>query len=229
MVRGGLSRCWAREPRGERGTASVVVPGLDRSVGRIPEPPSDPQVAGVRGAQRIRDPRTTAEVLVGVREGSRKYVYSASRGQEGVHDLRHDPDETNDLAAQDGAFCRRQRIAGLDRLRGVPARADRASRPGWRRCESVSVEGPVGEGARTSPQSVRQAETALRTTAGLHPPCNRQVPTSLRHAAVVPIRSRRRDPTSPRATKPPGAPIGAFPGGLRVRFVLYGAIEDQSL
>ncbi len=49
------------------------------------------------------------DLLFGVREGSRKYVYSASRGQESVYDLRRDPDETQDLSARDPAFCRRQR------------------------------------------------------------------------------------------------------------------------
>ena len=49
------------------------------------------------------------DLLFGVREGSRKYVYSASRGQESVYDLRQDPDETRDLSADDPSFCGRQR------------------------------------------------------------------------------------------------------------------------
>ena len=49
---------------GEGGTASAVVLGLDRMTGQIPEPLSSPEVAGIRGAQKIRDLRTTAEVLV---------------------------------------------------------------------------------------------------------------------------------------------------------------------
>ena len=50
--------------RGAEGNETLVVVGLDRTVGRVPGPLSSPEVAGVRGAQRIRDLRTTAEVLV---------------------------------------------------------------------------------------------------------------------------------------------------------------------
>ena len=50
--------------RGEGGTATLTVQGLDCTVGEVPEPLSSPELAGVRGAQKIRDLRTTAEVLV---------------------------------------------------------------------------------------------------------------------------------------------------------------------
>jgi hypothetical protein len=50
--------------RGQDGTASAIVLGLDRSSGKIPALLSSPDVAGLRGAQKFRDLRTTAEVLV---------------------------------------------------------------------------------------------------------------------------------------------------------------------
>lgn len=50
--------------RGEGAAASAVVLGLDRSSGKVPAPLSSPDVAGLRGAQKTRDLRTTAEVLV---------------------------------------------------------------------------------------------------------------------------------------------------------------------
>lgn len=69
------------------------------------------------------------DLLFGVRDGSRKYVYDAARGRESVFDVRQDPDETTDLSAEDPGFALRQRrrvaawIAYEEyRLRGVPLR-----------------------------------------------------------------------------------------------------------
>lgn len=53
------------------------------------------------------------EYLLGVREGTFKYVYNATRGRELLFDLSTDPDEQTNLAAQFPEKCRvlRQRLA----------------------------------------------------------------------------------------------------------------------
>jgi arylsulfatase A-like enzyme len=49
------------------------------------------------------------ELLFGVREGSHKYVYSATFGRDHVYDVRRDPDELTDLAPTEPDLCTRQR------------------------------------------------------------------------------------------------------------------------
>ncbi|PYQ19094.1 MAG: hypothetical protein DMF79_13455, partial [Acidobacteria bacterium] len=65
-----------------------------------------------------RPPRTyfyaaNEDYLLGVREGSWKYIYNATRGREDLYDLARDPDEKENRATEDVAMCRtlRQRVA----------------------------------------------------------------------------------------------------------------------
>ncbi len=65
-----------------------------------------------------RPPRTyfyaaNEDYLLGVREGSWKYIYNATRGREELYDLARDPDEKENRATEEPARCRtlRQRVA----------------------------------------------------------------------------------------------------------------------
>ena len=76
------------------------------------------------------------EYLLGVREGTFKYVYNATRGREQLFDLSKDPDEKANVAAQFHEKCRvlRQRLAAwkhhaaerLDEARAEMAAAGRS-------------------------------------------------------------------------------------------------------
>lgn len=57
------------------------------------------------------------DYLLGVREGSFKYVYNATRGREQLYDLSKDPDERTNVAADFPEKCRvlRQRLAAWKR------------------------------------------------------------------------------------------------------------------
>lgn len=75
------------------------------------------------------------EYLLGVREGTFKYVYNATRGREELYDLASDPDEQANVAAQYPEKCRvlRQRLAAWrSHAAGTLEEARRASRQGPR-------------------------------------------------------------------------------------------------
>ena len=105
-------------PRGER---TDIVGGhvdINPTVADLMGWPASPTWQGRSLFDPARPPRTyfyaaNEDYLLGVREGSWKYIYNATRGRQELYDLARDPDEKENRATEDPARCRtlRQRVA----------------------------------------------------------------------------------------------------------------------